>query len=187
MTLSELKWPRGEAHRQPAVPGRGEQVVQREQPGLQRQQRHHHGAQHRRVPGQPVQPAQRLPARQLIAQPAHHHPGHQRHAQLCCYSRLALTQNPPRPIRPKHLYTYVPVRSCSLLTFWSATTNTQSILTTQMQPAAVWSTGLFWPKECPNVVDSVIQVDWREDVLQPPDPGPLTPPPSYFCAVYKLS
>lgn len=92
MTLSELKRPRGEAHRQPAVPGRGEQAVQRGQPGLQRQQRHHHGAQHRRVPGQPVQPAQRLPAGQLAAQPPHRHPSHQRHAQLCRYPRLALTQ-----------------------------------------------------------------------------------------------
>lgn len=92
MTLSELKWPQGEAHRQPAVPGRGEQAVQRGQPGLQRQQRHHHGTQHWWVPGEPVQPAQRLPAGQLAAQPPHHHPSHQWHAQLCRYPRLAVTQ-----------------------------------------------------------------------------------------------
>lgn len=90
--------------------------MQRGQPGLQRQQRRHHGAQHGRVPGQPVQPPQRraraIPrrTRQLPPQPGRRPPPNQRHAQLL---QLTVTHL-PGPIRPKHTNTYVPVRSCPL-------------------------------------------------------------------------
>lgn len=82
--------PRGEAHGQPAVPGRGQQAVQRGQPGLQRQQRRDHRAQHGRVSGQPVQSAQRgsRGARQLPARPHRRLLGHQRRAQLSRHTRL---------------------------------------------------------------------------------------------------
>lgn len=164
----------------------GEQAVQPGQPWLQRRQCHNNRDQHRWVSGQSDQSAQRgwsrYPARQVATQSQRRLPSCQRHTQLGYLS--GLTPTPPvGTTRPKHVNTYVPICSCSLLTRWSVlwlSKHNQYIDSSDAPSLSSDRLGLFWPKECPEQWTTWYKCDWPADALWPFDPLTLWP---YFTHV----